>query len=123
MMIHNRGIGSLEALDKQIQKAKYLKKFPKGIRAPTFDSKFQKANKKFAKSFLFKEKLYEDLLAKIAFFSEHPGINEQVLEYAVVAAILHRDDVSTHLPNPLEVTCMESYVRIFSIRFAYLDWT
>ena len=115
---YNRGIGSLEVLDKEIQKAKYLKKFPKveyfslqpsiiafiqGIRAPTFDSKFQEANKNFAKAFLFKEKLYEDLLAKISFFSEHPGINEQVLEYAVVAAILHRDDVSTHLPNPLEV--------------------
>ena len=77
--------------------------FIQGIRAPTFDSKFQEASKNFAKSFLFKEKLYEDLLAKISFFSEHPGINEQILEYAVVAAILHRDDVSTHLPNPLEV--------------------
>ena len=87
--------------------------FFQGIRAPTFDSKFQKANKKFAKSFLFKEKLYEDLLAKIAFFSEHPGINEQILEYAVVAAILHRDDVSTHLPHPLEVESLNSPMFLF----------
>ena len=93
-----------------------------GIRAPTFSPKFQEANKKFARSFLFKEKLYDDLLAKIAFFAEHPGINEQVLEYGVVAAILHRDDISTHLPNPLEVVSAncQTLSRFSAI---HLDWT
>ena len=47
---------------------------------------------------------YEALLSKIAFFKEHPKVNEKVLDYAVTIAILSSKDKLAHdIPSPLEV--------------------
>ena len=56
----------------------------------------------FAKKYLISEKR-KNLFAKLAFFKEHPKINEQVLDYAVTITIITRNDFSSDIPNPVEV--------------------
>ena len=56
----------------------------------------------FALEFLFQYESFPILMSNIAFFKHHPAINEQILNYAVVSALLNRKDTSNEL-SPLEV--------------------
>ena len=73
-----------------------------GVRASTFDPAFKTAAKKFAEEFLLHGK-YEDLVARMEFFKEHPGVNEEILDYAFVEAQIKRTDLALCPPNPIEV--------------------
>ena len=54
--------------------------------------------------FLLGERKYEDFVSKVSFLAEHPSINEQILQSAVISAILQRNDLANDIPNPLEVS-------------------
>ena len=118
---YKAGEKSLEKLNDEVMAAEYLKKFKKvisfywfrlwlsfffiqGKRAPTFDPDFPKAAKKFAWEFLLHVK-YEDLVARMEFFREHPRVNEEILDYAFVEAQMRRKDLALEPPNPIEVCC------------------
>ena len=47
---------------------------------------------------------YETMLSKIAFFKEHPKVNDKVLDYAVTIAIIaSKGNLAHEIPSPLEV--------------------
>ena len=46
---------------------------------------------------------YEDLVARMEFFREHPRVNEEILDYAFVEAQMRRKDLALEPPNPIEV--------------------
>ena len=46
---------------------------------------------------------YEDLVARMEFFKDHPGVNEEILDYAFVEAQIRRTDLALCPPNPIEV--------------------
>ena len=57
---------------------------------------------------------YESLLSKIAFFKEHPKVNDKVLDHAVTIAILSSKDKLAHeIPSPLEVDIIRRRIEIF----------
>ena len=74
-----------------------------GITPITFSPVFSEAVRKLTKQFLLPIEKYGDLLAVIAFLKEHPSVNEKLLEYAVTATIIIRDDVATEIISPMEV--------------------
>ena len=78
--------------------------FIQGVHAPTLTKEFYTAKSKFAKMFLLGERKYEDFVSKVSFLAEHPSINEQILQSAVISAILQRNDLANDIPNPLEVS-------------------
>ena len=50
------------------------------------------------------EKKYENLLSKIAFFRDHPDINEKLLDYAVTMTIISsKKKIAHEIPNPIDV--------------------
>ena len=59
----------------------------KGHRPPTFSKSFRNVSRMFSEKFLMNED-YESLLSKIAFFKEHPKVNDKVLEYAQVIGFI-----------------------------------
>ena len=61
------------------------------------------AVKKFAKTFLLQENVYSDLVAKIAFFKEHPKVNARLLDYAVTMTIISKSNFAHEIPSPLDV--------------------
>ena len=73
------------------------------MRPPTLSKPFRAACRKFAKTFLIPELKYSDLLAKIAFFKEHPKVNEKLLDYSVTMTILSKPTFAHEIPSPLEV--------------------
>ena len=66
--------------------------------------------------FLLGERKYEDFVSKVSFLAEHPSINEQILQSAVISAILQRNDLANDIPNPLEV----SHQKIFFYSLAFI---
>ena len=74
-----------------------------GQHAETLTEKFNHCQNKLADEFLIPETNYENFVAILAFLKEHPRVNEQVLQYAFVTAMLQRDDISHSVPNPIEV--------------------
>ena len=90
-------------LDQRIEEATYLKQFKKGVHAPTLSPIFSEAKCLFALEFLFQYQNFPELMSNIAFFKHHPGINEQILNYAVVSVLLNRKDTSNEL-STLEVS-------------------
>ena len=79
----------------------------------TFLKSFRKVSRKFAEKFLINEE-YESLLSKIAFFKEHPKVNDKVLDHAVTIAILSSKDKLAHeIPSPLEVDIIRRRIEIF----------
>lgn len=72
-------------------------------RPPTFSKSFRKVSRKFSEKFLINED-YETMLSKIAFFKEHPKINDKILDYAVTIAIIaSKGNLAHEIPSPLEV--------------------
>ena len=57
----------------------------------------------FADKYLKKVKKYNALLATIMFLKHHPGVNEQLLDYAITKTLIKRKDTSLDVPNPIEV--------------------
>ena len=75
----------------------------KGHRPPTFSKSFRNVSRKFSEKFLLNAD-YDSLLSKIAFFKEHPKVNDKVLDYAATIAIISSKDKLSHdIPSPLEV--------------------
>ena len=64
---------------------------------------FRNASSMFADKYLKKVKKYNDLLATIMFLKHHPGVNEQLLDYAITKTLIKRKDTSLDVPNPIEV--------------------
>ena len=58
---------------------------------------------KFADVYLNSVKDYYQLLATIYFLTHHPAVNEQILDYSITITLVHRDDTSLEVANPLEV--------------------
>ena len=76
-----------------------------GTRAPTLDKQFMTVASGFYKKYLLKEKgRFSSILALIAFFKDHPSVNEQILDYAVTTAIFaNSKKMAKDIPSPLEV--------------------
>ena len=50
------------------------------------------------------ERKYENLVSKIAFFKDHPDINEKLLDYAVTMKIISsKKEIAHEIPNPIDV--------------------
>ena len=79
---------------------------------------FREAATKLAENYLINEKTFDNFLAKVyymllfgnkivvskvAFFKDHPDVNEHLLEYSVTIATLARKDCAPYIPNPIEV--------------------
>ena len=64
----------------------------------TFTKEFKEAVKSFTKEFLTKEKKIKNFIAVLAFYKEHPDINEVLFDYATIAAIITRNDTSNEIP-------------------------
>ena len=70
---------------------------------------FTEASAKFAKKYLIPEKKYENLLSKIAFFKDHPDINEKLLDYALTMKILSsKKKIAHEIPSPIEVSMISA---------------
>jgi len=95
---------AIEKLNQQIETdKKVFGQFPKGKRPRNLSVRFRKAAKKFAEKYLISERLFDNYIAKVAFFKEHPGVNTQLLAYGVTIANLVRKDCSNDVPNSIEV--------------------
>ena len=46
---------------------------------------------------------YNNLLANIMFYRQHPVVNEVLLDYAISQTLIKRTDTSLHVTSPLEV--------------------
>ena len=71
-----------------------------GVAAPTLSSDFRSLAMKLA-GFLQVTRKYSVLACKVAFLTVHPEVNEQLLKYAVNAAVMSRPDTSNDLIRPL----------------------
>ena len=80
-----------------------LNTFLQGLHPPTLTNDFTDATSKFADVYLNSVKDYYQLLATIYFLTHHPAVNEQILDYSITITLVHRDDTSLEVANPLEV--------------------
>lgn len=90
-----------EYLDKQLDNDPILKKYPKNVRPRSLDIEFRDATLEFAKKYFSPKIRYNKLLAKISFFKDK--VNKHLLNNAVTIAIMTRKDLSSDIPNSIEV--------------------
>ena len=73
----------------------------------TFTEEFKEAVESFTKEFLDEEKKIKNFIAALAFFKEHPDVNDVLFDYASIASIISRNDTSNEIPLTMVLSSIQ----------------